>query len=200
MLSALKRLSNKAIITHCIIGVASVALLQACSKQSGNEPSSATVTSIAQVKPLAQVEKTAEGVVLTLAEGAVKKVRLQVMSEKIIRVTALPGTDFNVIPESIQVVAKPTTSVPFTVDQAGNKLVLKTAQVTAEVSLINGTVSFRDAKGNVLLQEENRGTFSEVTADPIKPDADSFAIRQEFNRGSDEGFFGLGQHQNGQVN
>lgn len=197
MLSALKRLSKKAMITYCIIGVASVvALLQGCSK-SENE---ATATTAEQVKSLAQVEKTAEGVVLTLAASTVKKVRLQVISEKIIRVTALPGTDFGVIPESIQVVAKPSTSVPFTVDQAGNNLVLKTAQISAQVSLVDGTVSFRDAQGNVLLREENRGTFSEVTADPIKPDVDSFAIRQEFNRGSDEGFFGLGQHQNGQVN
>ncbi|WP_331353231.1 TIM-barrel domain-containing protein [Cellvibrio sp. UBA7671] len=200
MLSALKRLSHKAMIKHCIIGVASVALLQACSKQSGNESTSNTTAPTQQVKALAQVEKTAEGVVITLAEGAVKKVRLQVMSEKIIRVTALPGTDFSVLPESIQVVAKPITAVPFTVDETGEKLVLKTAQVAAEVSLIDGTVSFRDAKGNLLLQEENRGTFSPVTADPIKPDADSFAIRQEFNRDTDEGFFGLGQHQNGQVN
>ena len=193
MLSALKRLSHKAIIANCIIGVASVALLQGCSKENTSTPTE-------QVKALAQVEKTPEGVILTLAQGAVKKVRLQVISEKIIRVSALPGTDFGVIPESIQVVAKPSTKVPFSVDQAGDKLTLKTTQVSAEVSLVDGIVSFRDAKGNVLLQEENRGTFSQVTADPIKPDADSFAIRQEFNRGTDEGFFGLGQHQNGQVN
>src|SRR5688572_19317334 len=141
MLSALKRLSHKAMIKHCIIGVASVALLQACSKQSGNETTSSTTTPAEQVKALVQVEKTPEGVILTLAEGAVKKVRLQVMSEKIIRVTALPGADFSVLPESIQVVAKPATTVPFTVDQAGEKLVLKTAQVAAEVSLIDGTVS-----------------------------------------------------------
>ena len=187
-------------LRHCIIGVASVALMQGCSKQSGSESSSGAQPATEQVKTLAQVERTADGVVLSLPSGAVKKLRLQVMSEKIIRVTALPGSDFGVLPESIQVVAKPAADVPFTVDQAGDKLVLKTAQVTAEASLLDGTVSFRDAKGKVLLQEENRGTFAPVTADPIKPDADSFAVRQEFNRGTDEGFFGLGQHQNGQVN
>lgn len=187
-------------LRHCIIGVASVALLQACSKQTGNESSSSAKSATEQVKALAQVERTAEGVVLTLPEGTVKKLRLQVMGERIIRVTALPGTDFGIVPESIQVVAKPATNVPFSVDQAGEKLVLKTSQVSAEVSLLDGTVSFRDAKGNVLLQEENRGTFSPVIHDPDPVDADSYALRQEFNRGSDEGFFGLGQHQNGQVN
>lgn len=200
MLSAIKGLSKKAVITHCVIGMASVALLQACSKQSGSETTSATPAPAQQVKALTQVEKTADGVVLTLAEGQVKKVRLQVINEKIIRVTALPGTDFNVVPESIQVVAKPAANVQFTTGQTEDSLVLKTAQVTAEVSLTYGTVQFRDAQGNVLLKEENRGSFGEVTGDPIKPDADSFALRQEFNRGSDEGYFGLGQHQNGQVN
>lgn len=193
-------LSAKKLITHCILGMASVALLQACSKQSGNEPASSSSAPVEQVKSLAQFEKTADGVIVSLLQGQVKKVRLQVMSEKIIRVTALPGADFGVVPESIQVVAKPATNVPFTAEQAGDKLVLKTAQVSAELSLVDGTVSFRDVKGNLLLKEENRGSFGTVTADPIKPDADSFAIRQEFNRGSDEGFFGLGQHQNGQVN
>lgn len=193
-------LSAKQIFKHCLIGVAAITIIQGCSKQSGSETTTANSAPAEQVRNLAQVEKLADGVVLTLADGQVKKVRLQVMSEKIIRVTALPGAEFGVLPESIQVVAKPDSNVPFTSEQTGDKLVLKTAQVSAEVSLVDGTVSFRDAKGNLLLKEENRGSFGPVTADPIKPDADSFAIRQEFNRGTDEGFFGLGQHQNGQVN
>lgn len=190
-------LSAKQIFKRCVIGVASVALLQGCSKSSEDSANSQTTSE--QVKTLAQFEKTADGVVVTLAEGAAKKVRLQVISEKIIRVTVLPGTDFNVIPESIQVVAKPA-AVEFKVEQTGNNLTVKTAQVTATLSLLDGAVNFADAKGNLLLKEENRGSFSAVTADPIKPDADSFALRQEFNRGSDEGYFGLGQQQNGQVN
>jgi alpha-D-xyloside xylohydrolase len=185
-------------LRHCVIGVIAIALLQGCSKQRASET---TVTAaIEQVSALAHVERTADGVTLTLVEGIVKKVRLQVMSEKIIRVTALPSTDFGVLPESIQVVAKPAARVAFTTEQVGETLQLSTAQLTAEVSLIDGTVTFRNAQGKLLLQEENRGIFSEVTADPVAPDADSFAIRQEFNRGTDEGFFGLGQHQNGQVN
>ncbi len=200
MLSAFNRLSKQAVIRHCVLGMASVALLQACSKQFGNESTPANQVPAQQAKALTQVEKTADGVILTLAEGQVKKVRLQVINEKIIRVTALPGTDFNVLPESIQVVAKPAGNVQFTTELTDANVIVKTAQVTAEVSLANGRVQFRDAKGNLLLKEENRGSFGEVTGDPIKPDADSYALRQEFNRGSDEGYFGLGQHQNGQVN
>lgn len=185
-------------IKACVLGVASVALLQACSKHS--EETTAAKPASEQVQAQASYEKTANGVVLSLTQGAVKKVRLQVMSDSIIRVTALPGDDFGVIPKSIQVVAEPDSGAAFDVSQEGNNLVLKTAKVTAKASLLDGTVSFYDAAGKELLHEENRGTFGPVTADPIAPAANSFAIRQEFNRGSDEGFFGLGQHQNGQVN
>ena len=192
-------LTTRHFIKSCVIGLASLALLQACSKN-GNETNPTTSAETVQVQSLAQVERVADGVILTLADGPAKKVRLQVMADNIIRVTAVPGESFAVVPPSIQVVAQPTTNLPFTTDQQGNNLILKTDAMTAEVSLSNGVITFRDAAGNLLLQEENRGTFSPVIGDPDDVDADSFAIRQEFNRNTDEGFFGLGQHQNGQVN
>lgn len=179
-----------------LLAFACCALLQGCAKQDAGNTADTTAT---QTLRQAQVQKTTDGVVLTLAQGAVKKLRLQVMNEGIIRVSAIPGESFSVIPESIQVVATPAV-VPFSVDEQADKLLLKTAKLSAEVSLITGVISFRNAAGELLLQEENRGSFSPVTQDTGTVDADSFAIRQEFNRATDEGFFGLGQHQNGQVN
>ena len=187
-------------LRHCILGVAALALVQGCSKQSDTEVTAENTAPVNQIESIPQVDVTSDGVILALDNSDVKKVRLQVVSEKIIRVTALPGDDFSVLPESIQVVAHTQGKVPFTTQHDNDTLQLQTSQLTAELSLKDGTVKFRNAKGQVLLKEENRGTFSPVTADPITPDADSFAIRQEFNRGTDEGFFGLGQHQNGQVN
>src|SRR5690554_6443136 len=99
-------LKTRHIIRGCIIGLASVALLQACSRNN-NETPSTTSTVAEHIQPLAQVERTADGVVLTLPEGPAKKVRLQVMADNIIRVTAIPGDSFSVIPPSIQVVAQP---------------------------------------------------------------------------------------------
>ena len=57
-----------------------------------------------------------------------------------------------------------------------------------------------DANGKSLLKPVNSGEFGPVTTDPITPEANSYALRQQWNRGSKEGFFGLGQHQNGQMN
>jgi alpha-D-xyloside xylohydrolase len=50
------------------------------------------------------VETIADGVIVTPAEGPAARVRLQVMNERIIRVTAIPGETFDV-PASLQVVA-----------------------------------------------------------------------------------------------
>lgn len=143
--------------------------------------------------------KTAHGIVVEPAEGVAGKVRLEVYADDIIRVTATPGDTFNT-PESIMVVAKPETNTAYTVEQQGDKVVLSTAAASAEVSLKTGVVNFRDASGKLVLAEADRGNFSPVTDDPSTPDADSYALRQEFNRGTQEGLYGLGQQQNGQVN
>ena len=184
----------KQIVKCSILGIASICLLQACNdknKQAGAETQ--------HVKALAQVEQTADGAIFTLPQGAAKKLRLQVMSENVIHVTALPGDDFSIIPASIQVVANPVKTA-FTATQSGDNFLLKTAKITARVSLVTGQVTFTDASGKPLLKEENRGTFAPVTADPVTPAANSYALRQEFNRGSNEAFFGLGQQNNDVMN
>src|SRR5690606_14117377 len=109
-------LKTRHIIRVCIIARASAALLQACSRNN-NETPSTTSTVAEHIKPLAQVKRTADGVVLTPPQETAKKVRLQVMADNIIRVTPIPGDSFSVIPPSIPVVAQPTTNLPFTTDQ-----------------------------------------------------------------------------------
>ena len=57
-------------------------------------------------------------------------------------------------------------------------------------------VSFLDAKGGVRLAERDSGVF-----EPVKIEGkDYYSIQQVFNPGTDEAFYGLGQHQNGQMN
>jgi alpha-D-xyloside xylohydrolase len=73
---------------------------------------------------------------------------------------------------------------------------LATARVRAEVSLQTGLVTFSNAAGEVVLREVVRDEFRPVTIDGRR----FYAIRQQFNRGTDEGVYGLGQHQNGQFN
>src|SRR6185295_3154672 len=67
------------------------------------------------------------------------------------------------------------------------EVVLSTSQLLAHVSLANGAVSFTDLAGKPLLAE----------TPSRKPEA---GVSQRFNAGTDEAFYGSGQHQNAQMN
>ena len=73
---------------------------------------------------------------------------------------------------------------------------LSTGNAFADVDLATGKVSFRDAAGRVVLEQSGPPTFKPVIAEGTP----WLSISQQFNRGTDEGFYGLGQHQNGQMN
>jgi len=140
------------------------------------------------------VETTEDGVIVTPAAGPAARVRLQVINERIIRVTAVPGETLD-LPASLQVVAT-SGNAEFDIAEGDRVLTLSTARVRAEVSLETGLVTFYNAAGEVVLSEAIRDEFR-----PVEIDGEQFyAIRQQFNRGIDEGIYGLGQHQNGQFN
>jgi alpha-D-xyloside xylohydrolase len=138
--------------------------------------------------------KTDTGIVVTPDSGPEKAVRLQVYGDAIIRVTATPSASLD-LPASYVVTAKPQPR-SFSVTEEAGKVTLATEKVRATVDLSNGNVSFTDAGGQVDLAETAPATFTPVTVEGTK----LLATRQQFNRGTDEGLFGLGQHQNGQMN
>ena len=139
-------------------------------------------------------EKTPDGVIVTPAQGTAKRVRLQVMSERIVRVTAVP-TESLATPASLMIVAKPAAA-GFTVEDADSAVKVRTPKLQAEVSLADGVVRFLDAQGKPVLVEQPRTAFQ-----PIKIDGkDFYRIQQRFNANSREAFYGLGQHQNAQMN
>jgi alpha-D-xyloside xylohydrolase len=138
-------------------------------------------------------QRTARGIIVSPAEGPAAQVRLEVVAADIIRVTAFPTTDLE-LPASLMVTAD--TSADFNVDTSGDTLVLKSAHTQVHVSLTNGLVRFEDPTGQPLLEESSRAPFTPVTTGGEQ----YYEIRQQWNRGSDEGFYGLGQHQNEQFN
>ncbi|WP_016956003.1 TIM-barrel domain-containing protein [Catenovulum agarivorans] len=164
----------------------------------GSDSSTASSQQSQQTKQLGSYQQTDTGLVVTLADSAAKKVQLTVINDKIIRVTATPHKDLSYVPESLMVKAQPAGK--FSVKQQGDTVELATAKVTAIVSLADGQVSFKNDKGEVVLNGSNGGEFAPVTKNPWKADEKSYAVRQQWNKGSEEGLFGLGQHQNGQVN
>lgn len=129
------------------------------------------------------------------AEGAAP-VRLQVVADNIIRVTASPDGSFARSPSLMRV--KDTGTAPkFEVAEANGKVRVSAPGVTAEVSVGDGHVAFFDAAGKPLVSEVAGGrTFT-----PAKFEGkDYFSIRQRFESPDDEAFYGTGLHQQGWMN
>jgi len=128
----------------------------------------------------------ANGVVVTPAAGDAKRVRLEVRSDRIVRVTAVAVENFD-LPASLMVVPA-ANAAPFKVEKKdGDDLQVSTAALVAHVSLANGVVRFTDAAGKALLDEASSRVLSS-------------GVSQRFNPGTDEAFYGMGQHQNAQMN
>jgi alpha-D-xyloside xylohydrolase len=152
----------------------------------------ACIIAAASSTALAQsFQRTATGIVVTPATGP--PVQLQAYSGGIIRVTEAPTRDAQLRP-SLMVRAQP--SAGFTVTQAPGTVTLSTGNAFADVDLNTGRVSFRDASGKAVLTASGPPSFRPGNAEGVP----WLSISQQFNRGTDEGFYGLGQHQLGQMN
>jgi len=147
--------------------------------------------------PTGRYDRTALGVVVTPAAGEARKVRLVVLRPDIVRVTTSP-TDSLERSASLMVVASPLPTL-FEVDGLPDRVRLRTSELRAEVALDTGAVRFFRADGEPLLAAVDSGHFGPVTRDPDGPDPGHYALRQAFQRTPGEALYGLGQHQQGQV-
>ena len=142
-------------------------------------------------------KKLDNGVLVHLPNTSGKKARLvkvQVVTPKIIHVTASPVDSF-AHAKDMMIVKKDRPAVKWNLKKDGDRLVLSTSQISADVSLKTGQVSFSDSTDKSLLQEEQGGgkTFLPDSADG-KP---FYQIHQVFQSPEDEAFYGLGEHQTG---
>jgi alpha-D-xyloside xylohydrolase len=141
-------------------------------------------------------EKTDNGVIVRPSDEGAAAVRLQVVTDGIIRVSADPDGDFERSP-SLMRVGDDASAAKFDVASTDGKLRLSTAEVTAEVSLQNGQVSFLDKQGKPMLSEVAGGrSFA-----PLEVEGTSYlSVRQRFESPDDEAIYGFGQHQQGWMN
>lgn len=147
-----------------------------------------------------QVERLDDGLLVRLkhpAPGGTRQVKLQVVTDRIIHVSASAENTFPSTP-SLMVAATGGETVKWDASENDKEVVLKTAALSVTVALNNGQVIFRDKAGNIILQEQPGGgkAFRAVTIDN-KP---LYRIRQVFESPAGEAFYGLGQHQAGLMN
>ncbi|HEV2320550.1 MAG TPA: TIM-barrel domain-containing protein, partial [Verrucomicrobiae bacterium] len=131
------------------------------------------------------VQKKSDGVILTMQSGTL---RLQVWSDRIIRVTFAPGTQLPTT-KNLSVIGKPAQTM-WSLPQTPNVVVVKTESLQVRVDRNTGAVGFYDLNGHPILQEQADGR--EV---PLTPGG--MGVQQSFILAPDEGIYGLGQHQGG---
>ncbi len=126
--------------------------------------------------------------------GAASQVRVELVTDRIARITAVPGDSFE-MPASLAVIA-PRRCVKYAVTEERGERVIETGRMRVRVNLATGAVRFTDLEGRSILAEEKRAPFE---ARDIQGQR-FFAVRQQWNRGTDEALYGLGQQQNAQMN
>jgi alpha-D-xyloside xylohydrolase len=146
----------------------------------------ALLVGCAEKTPEGSFVQDATGVVVTPAAGDAKRVRVEVRSNRVVRVTAVADDKLE-LPASVMVVPSTEPTPSLMIERKGDDVVVSTALVMTHVSLESGAVRFTDMNGKTLLEE----TPSRVLAS---------GVSQRFNPGSDEAFYGMGQHQNAQMN
>jgi len=135
----------------------------------------------------------AGGVAVTPARGPAARVEVTVHGDGLLHVVASPRGFSEVAPSLM--VPSPPAARSYTVSEQAGHVLLKTARDTADVDLATGQVRFLDAAGQVVLGESGAPAFAATTVDGTP----FVTASQQFNRASDEGLYGLGQHQNSQM-
>ncbi|WP_428312892.1 TIM-barrel domain-containing protein [Hydrocarboniphaga sp.] len=132
------------------------------------------------------------GIVVKPDSGAAKEIRLELVGDSIIHVLGVDDPTRQQLP-SLMAVVKPEGA--FTITDGKDTVTLKAAKASAQVSLVDGRMRFFNAKNEPVLVEE-QSAITPVTIEG-KP---YVATRAQFNKGTSEVFYGLGQHQNAQMN
>ncbi|RIV87719.1 TIM-barrel domain-containing protein [Aurantiacibacter zhengii] len=131
------------------------------------------------------------GMIVSTDNG--EEVRVLAFADGSFRVTV--ADDVTDAAESLMVIAQPDGLPRFSTDDGWASLV--SSGGTAMVQLTDGRLVVYGREGELLLDEN----ASARSITPVELEGQGwFATRVQFNRGTDEGLYGLGQHQNRQMN
>ena len=146
-----------------------------------------------------QYIKTDDGITISIhktKDSVLRKLRLQVLGNDLIHVSATPENEF---PKDSSLIIIPNIeTVPFTVSEKGDTLILATATLNVCLSIVDGGIRFKDKDGKLILAEKQGGgkLFTPIEVEGTK----GYTTRQIFESPDDEAFYGLGQHQADEFN
>ncbi|GHT49319.1 alpha-xylosidase [Bacteroidia bacterium] len=141
-----------------------------------------------------------DGVIIYLKSSEsnpAKAIRLQVINNDIIHVSASPADTFSIKPSLLAAYSE-TLKQDWSYSATENDVILKTNSLTVTVCLATGEIVFSDSKGTVLLAENKGGgkSYEKIEVDGEK----AYTLRQVFESPEEEAFYGLGQHQSDEFN
>jgi len=141
------------------------------------------------LNPVRDFQQQSDGVLFVLEKGAL---RLQVCTDSIIRLQYSPT---GVLPEQLSYIATKTTwpQAAFTLQLGTDDVTLTTSQLKITVTRKNSSITFQEAAGKKLTQENDR------TMTPVEVNGEKTYRAERFTSmwDSQESFYGLGQHQAG---
>ncbi|TRW26696.1 DUF5110 domain-containing protein [Flavobacterium zepuense] len=146
-----------------------------------------------------QYLKTDDGVVVNINSSGtndVKKVRVQVLRDELVHISATPQNEFP--KDSSLIIVPGIKTTPFTVKDVADSVMVSTSRLRVMISRKDGGVNFKDKNGKVILAEKQGGgkTFTPIEVEGTN----GYSVRQIFNSPADEAFHGLGQHQADEFN
>ena len=153
---------------------------------------SLSVTASAQwnpANPVTGVEQQSDGVLFKMNPGVLK---LQVYTDRVVRVLYYPGSSFPHRTEYVLIHAQ-RPDVSWTVRYAGDTVTLVLPEMHVSVTRSDGMIIFGDSSGKKLFADHGR------TMTPVEVNGEKTYRAEMFSNlwGSSESFYGLGGHQAG---
>ncbi len=144
--------------------------------------------------------KVPEGALINLKptnKYGAKKLMIQIVSKDIIHVQ-VTANDSIYHSRDLMLVNQPVPSTPWNLTYNKKFITIHTRDLIVKVNRSNGHISFRNNKGNIILQEAagKSKSFKSFLLDGKL----YYHIHQIFNSPTDEAFYGLGEHQSGLLN
>lgn len=132
----------------------------------------------------------------SVKEDGPSQVRLQVLGEKLVRISATPDKVFH--DRNSLVVLPQSGNTQFTVESADGVVKVSTSQISVSLDKATGKLSFKDAAGKELLSSGQGGkmAFTPIEVEGKK----AYSTTVVFDSPKDEAFYGLGQQQTGEFN
>ena len=145
----------------------------------------------------------------TQADG-IRRIKVEAVTDKIIRVRATAENQFPQ-KQSLIVVPQEGKKIHSSIATEGNTITLTTKELRTAIDRTTGRISFYDKNGKLLLKEAQSGTSIKpfrvpereigVAQRPLsETELNGYTWQLSFDSPKEEAFYGLGQHQSGDMN